>query len=483
MKILEGKYKKNSLASMMRSLVLVGGANLVTVALGIIRLKLIAVMFGAAGVGLWGIYSNLLNTLATGAGLGLSTSAVQKIASSKEDQEALRTTIFTLSTTILIQGVICTGLAIAFSAPISAALTLSTDNSYSISIVAIAALFSMLSLARMSVLQGQRQVKLLSQATVVGAILGTALGALILYSKIENGIVLFILVQPVSSYLSALYYTKKAKLHHNDKIRPLRIFSAWLALAAVGVPLMLGVLVQTSSILAVRTVITQHLGVVEVGLFAASWTIAMHYVGFLFNSMAVDYLPRLSGCISSKVEQNILVNRQIQLGLLVATPILLAMIVYAPTIVSIFYSQEFSSISPIIRWQMVGNFFKLASWPLAFMLIAGKLPVQFLLVEVIWNVLFLTIVWIGIGELGLLVTGYSFAFCYIVYFVILWFYLQMTFSLTLYRRTLWLLVAALVSALAILALIYIQSSLLHLLGAIICFLWTICSIYALTRKD
>lgn len=79
-------------------------------------------------------------------------------------------------------------------------------------------------------------------------------------------------------------------------------------MARLGSAFMLGGLATTSTLLLVRSVITQELGLEAAGYFAATWGITMTYVGFLLSAMGADYYPRLTEVIHDRQAANALMN-------------------------------------------------------------------------------------------------------------------------------------------------------------------------------
>ena len=71
-----------------------GGASVINILIGIIRIKVVAVLLGPAGIGLIGIFQSLVSTAATFAGLGIATAASREIAQANgtEDSHALAVT-------------------------------------------------------------------------------------------------------------------------------------------------------------------------------------------------------------------------------------------------------------------------------------------------------------------------------------------------------------------------------------------------------
>ena len=75
---------------LVRSMLVIGCATSVGIVLGIVRVKVLALLLGPAGVGLMGIYTNVLQTSAQLAGLGLGQSGVRRLAAKQGDPQELR---------------------------------------------------------------------------------------------------------------------------------------------------------------------------------------------------------------------------------------------------------------------------------------------------------------------------------------------------------------------------------------------------------
>ncbi|MCB1365995.1 MAG: hypothetical protein KDK02_17935, partial [Rhodobacteraceae bacterium] len=65
---------------LVKSMLMIGSAQAVSVVISVLRVKVLALLVGPAGIGLLGIYQNLRETGALGAGLGLQNSGVREIA-------------------------------------------------------------------------------------------------------------------------------------------------------------------------------------------------------------------------------------------------------------------------------------------------------------------------------------------------------------------------------------------------------------------
>ena len=70
-------------------MLVIGSAQAVNILISIVRMKVLAVLLGPSGVGLLSIYNSLLEMVKQTAGLGMGSSGVREIASSRGDEATL----------------------------------------------------------------------------------------------------------------------------------------------------------------------------------------------------------------------------------------------------------------------------------------------------------------------------------------------------------------------------------------------------------
>jgi PST family polysaccharide transporter len=113
-----------------------------------------------------------------------------------------------------------------------------------------------------------------------------------------------------------------------------------------------------------RVFIINDLGLAAVGLYTATWTLSSYYGGIILRAMGADFYPRLTAASNDHSMMNRLVNEQIEMGLLIAVPGILAILALAPWVLHLFYSSDFEAGAGIIRWQVLGVFVQVFSWPI-----------------------------------------------------------------------------------------------------------------------
>jgi PST family polysaccharide transporter len=69
--------------------------------------------------------------------------------------------------------------------------------------------------------------------------------------------------------------------------------------------------------------------------------------------------------------------------------------------------------------QLIGDFFKIASWLLAFIMIARAKTYLYILTELVYGVILLLFVYVCVEQLGAVGAVYAYAIAYISYFVMM----------------------------------------------------------------
>ena len=384
-------------------------------------MKVLAVLLGPSGVGLLSIYNSLLGMVQQTAGLGMGSSGVREIASSRGDEATLSRVRRVLFAAHLIQGTLAMIAVWLLRERIAIWLFGDAVRATEVGLIGIAILLSLLASAQTALLQGLRKIGDLGRVTVIGAFVGTLAGLAAVWLQGESGLIWFILVQPLAAVFIALHYTRRLPKPTAARLSLVETWDVWKPMAKLGAAFMLGGLATATTLLLVRGRISQELGLDAAGYFAAAWGITMTYVGFLLGAMGADYYPRLTEVIHDKVAAVRLMNDQAQLGLAIGGPVLLLFIGLAPWMITLLFSSAFEPAVTLLQWQMVGNVFKLASWAMSFSIVAAARGKTFFFMELSFNIVFLRHgLRVFLPRVGLEVTAYAFVLGYLVYLTIVY---------------------------------------------------------------
>lgn len=409
--------EKTSHRQILRSSSIIGGASVINILIGLLRIKVVAVLLGPAGVGLVGILQNLMATASTVAALGFGTVGTRQIAEAagREDQPGIdtaRRALFwgTLGLAVL-GGVLLWALRHVLADKVLADPSLAPLVGW----LAVGVALTIASGSQGALLTGMRRVGDIARVQVYSAFMSAALGIGAIWLLGEAGLLLFILAGPISGFVIGHLYVARLPKVQSPAVPLPALAGQWKTMARLGTAFMVAGLVGVLGQLAVRTLVQRELGAESLGYFQAAWMISMTYLGFVLGAMGTDYYPRLTAAIHDHATANRLVNEQTEVALLLAGPVLLGMLALVPWVIPLLYTAEFAPAASILRWQILGDVLKIVSWPLGFVILAAGDGRTFVLSESAAMAVFVGITWLALPWLGIQATGVGFLLMYMVY--------------------------------------------------------------------
>ncbi len=408
----------------LKSSSIIGGASVINILIGLFKIKVVAVLLGPAGIGLIGLLQNVMSMASSVASMGMGTAGTRQIAeaNAEDDQQAIATARRALFWGTMVLAVLGGLVVWLFREPLASTFLDDQSKSSWIGWLSIGVILSVASGSQTALLNGMRKIVDLAKLRIYSALFATILGIAAVWTWKEKGLLFFIISVPLASFILGHLYVNKLPKIVVKHTPVLALNKQWKALLQLGFAFMVAGLAGTLGQLAVRTLVQNRLGSVDLGLFQAAWTISMTYIGFVLAAMSADYYPRLTGVIKDNIAATRLVNEQTEIALLLAGPVFLAMLTLAPWVLTLLYSSDFVSAAHILRWQILGDILKVISWPLGFVIVAIGASKTFLILESMVMVIFYTFTWLGIDYIGIEATGVSFFIMYLVYLpvVYLW---------------------------------------------------------------
>ena len=407
----------NSYRQILRSTSIIGGASVINILIGLVRIKVAAVLLGPTGVGLIGLFSNLIAAAANVAALGMGTVGTRQIAAANGlgELQAVSVARRALFWGTLVMAVVGALVFWLLRGVLATRVLADSARSNEVGWLALGVGLTVACGSQGALLNGMRRIGDLARISVYSAALATVLGVGSLLLWHEKGLLVYLLLTPVISFLVGGWYVARLPKVHASRT-PLRALAQqWGSLARLGVAFMLAGLALTLGQLVIRTLVQRELGAEALGLFEAAWIISMTYIGFVLRAMGTDYYPRLSAVINDHAAVNKLVNEQTEVALLLAGPVFLSMLGLAPWVIELLYSSKFSEAAVVLRWQVLGDILKVASWPLGFVILAAGDGRTFLFSDTLAIAVFVLCVWLGLPYLGLQITGIGFLLMYTVY--------------------------------------------------------------------
>jgi O-antigen/teichoic acid export membrane protein len=415
---------KHSYRNVLNATSLFGGVQVINILISLIRSKVIAVLIGPLGMGISSLLLSTMQLINGITNLGLERSAVKDISLANNDSntESVAKTISILKKLVWITITIGVVIMIVASPWLSEIAFGNKDYTISFMWISIALLFNQLSSSQLAVLQGLRKLQYLAKANLLGNFIGLLITLPLYYFFRIDAIVPAIIIATFMSFVFTYYYSQKLEID-TIKITRKEAISEGKSMINLGVMLSLSSMITLLVAYIIRIYINtvnggDELGIKEVGLYNAGFVILNSYVGIIFNAMGTDYFPRLSAISEEIVKIRKTVLEQAVIAILLITPIIVIFLAFAPLIITILYSNEFSPIVAMVSWGILGMIFKAVSWSMGYMIIAKGDSKVFIKTAIGFNTILLLFNGLGYYYGGLEGIGFSFFIYYIIHYIV-----------------------------------------------------------------
>ncbi|WP_417740598.1 O-antigen translocase [Rosistilla oblonga] len=412
--------QKSDYATILKSSSIIGGSQVINMAIGLLRTKAVAVLIGPSGVGLVGTLQSVLTIASTVAGLGIQTSGVRDVAIhfGKDDLRQITRTVITLRRICWATGIFGF-ISLWLMAPWISQWTFQSQERVStIRWLALTILLGNLAGGQAAIIQGTRRIGDLARISVIGGIASTAVSIGFYVWLGIDGIAPALLALSFVSLTASTYFSRKIQLAP-AQITWLESFRQAIDLTGLGLTLVWsGLLVAIVSYLT-RLMLIETLNLSSVGIYTAAFTLSGLLVNFVLRAMGADYYPRLTAASNDHNAVNRMVNQQTEIGLLLALPGLLATLTFAPLAIRLLYTAEFLPAAALLQWFALGCLGRVISWPMGFILLACSKSKTFAVTETATNMAHLAMIWLGLQTLQLIGVSIAYAASYLFHTILM----------------------------------------------------------------
>lgn len=399
----------------LRAITVVGGGSLVAVAVGVARTKVAALMVGPVGIGTIGLLTTIVTTASSIAAVGLGRAGTREIAAAvRRGRGALSTARRAVQLAAWFLGICGALLFWAASGIVGKGVFHGEPGAAALPWMAPGVAFGVVALGQGAVFGGMRRLGAIARVSVLSAIAGSVVGLLCLAAGGAPGMAGYVIAVPAAAALVGAWFLARRVPPAGGLPAPV-LMRHWKSMAGVGPPFMMAGLVTLVAQLLVQIAVQRRLGAAGLGHFQAAWSISMTYLGLILSSLAADFYPRLVSALPDRRKVETMVNDQVEVLLTIAAPILLALLVGSSWVLRLLYSSQFAVAASMLRWQILGDVLKLASWPMGFVLLACGAGRRFLIAEAVAMAVFVVAARVLLQTQGLRGAGQAFLLMYVVY--------------------------------------------------------------------
>ena len=435
----------------MKAMGLFGGVQVMGILCSIIRTKLVAMWIGPVGIGLFGLFNNALEMIATGTNLGIRSSSVRDISQAMEKRDP---SLVARMVTVVRKWSLWLGLAGALltlaAAPLLSEWTFGdSTHIWGFVVLSVAVLLQALTNGEYAVLQGTARLKRLASVTLWGTIVGLAVSVPLFYLLRERSIVPSIIAYALA--LAAFAWLFRNRDYPVAEVTHRETFDMGKGFVRLGIYMTLGNFATILASYAFNAWLNIHAGTDQVGFYQAGYTLINKYTGLILTALGMEYYPRLSRVADSKLRLRAFVSQEINVAIAIMAPVVALFILLRELVVWILYTPEFNVILTFVSWGMIGTVLRTLSWCLAFTILAKGDGKTYLWTEVASAVINLVLNIVFYRWWGLTGLGVAFLVSYLLYTLIIAVVYFKTYKLSVTRASFFNLLWTLAVAAAVMA--------------------------------
>lgn len=409
-----------------------GFAQFFVILVAMIKVKLTASIIGPVGIGLIYTLTNMTGLIGTITNFGLGTIAIKNISKTTKFNNSFLLTrvISTYWKLAIFTGSLGTLIVIIFSYYLSKISFGNSDYALMFIIISVTLLFAQINTGQFVVLQSLRYFKKLAYSNLISGIIILVVTVLIFYFYGIKGVAASIFVSSLIPTVINWAFIKKMKIQ-KVKISSQRLKKYGKELLTLGSLISLSRIMPLFSTLVLNAFIIRVSGLNDVGFYNAGFAIIFTYTGIIFTAMEAEYFSRLSTQANNKEVFNNCVNQQVELAILLIAPVVMLFVFFASFGVLLLYTSKFLIIENMIRFAMLGLFFKCLTWPLSYIFLVRNDNKLYFLNEFGFNAVFLILNIIFYNYLGIEGLGYSYFIAVLINLLFVLFILKKKYNFRL----------------------------------------------------
>lgn len=404
---------KDSYAHVLKYTSIFGSIQGLSIFLSLVRTKVLAVLLGPLGMGYVSLFNSALNFISLTTGLGLSMSAVKNLSEVYEQGDKDNISYFVnvirywSMLTAVLGVLVCVMLG-----PLLGHYTFSWGN-HTLHFVLLAPAVAMMAITggEIVILKSSQQLRQLAIAQVYAAVCGVVISIPVYYIWELKGIIPVIVLMAMAQMVLILYFSMRLFPYRFQKNN--KMFHEGLGMVRLGMAFTIAAAISSGGEMLLRSYLNVKTNMDEVGLYNAIYMIIVTYAGMVFTAMETDYYPRLSGVNKDIVESNRIVNIQLEVSVLLISPMLVGMMIFLPILIPLLFSSKFQPIVPITQLAIIAMFLKSVTLPVAYLSLARGRSRSFLFLETAYWVFFVVAFIVCYHFWGLFGTGIAIVLAHI----------------------------------------------------------------------
>ena len=382
-----------------------GGVQGLNILVSLVRNKLTALLLGPGGMGLVSLFNTTVNFISQATNLGISFSAVRHISEyfDEGDRQKAEHFVKVLRGWSLLTALVGMLVCIVMG-PFLSNYTFSWGD-HTLHFILLAPAVGMIAITggETAILKGCRKLGALAYVQVFSIIAALVISVPAYYFFWEAGSVPVIVLMAFVVMCLTIRQSFKLFPFHLNGVKG--ILGEGMEMVRLGVAFTLAGIVGSTAELIIRSYLNVCGDLDMLGLYNAGYMLTVTYASMVFSAMETDYFPRLSAVQHDISATNDTVNRQMEVSLLLISPMLAALIIALPILIPLLFSDMFRPVVGMAQVSALAMYLKVLTLPVAYITLARGYSLSYLFLETAYFIVFVGLIIFGYEHWGLFGTG------------------------------------------------------------------------------
>lgn len=352
--------------------------------LGIISSKVISVFLGTSGMAIMGSFRNFALMVKSLATLGASNSIVKLFVENKHDKKELSIIYSTFFWLFLIISIFLTLLLLVFATQLSSFLFFTDTYSNSIRFFGLLLPFMVINTFWLAIYNGLEKYKQIVIIQIISNIIVFGITVFLIWKHgIVGGLYSIAIGEFIMVVITLLFIRKDneyfkfdlQKIINKKYSKVIKKFSIMAILSAIIVPL---------TLLFIRNYIVKSYSIHEAGIWDAVNRLSSFYMMFFSSGLSLYYMPKLA---SINTDREFITELKSYFKVFVPLFLLMLIVIFfiKEIIVTVAFTEEFSSINQLLIWQLAGDFLRIITLAFGFQIVVKMMTKRYIVGEIIFN--------------------------------------------------------------------------------------------------
>ncbi|XNS85165.1 O-antigen translocase [Vibrio cyclitrophicus] len=384
---------------------------------GLIINKAISIFVGPSGLAIIGQFQNSLSIIQAAAKGGINSGVTKYTAELRGDDKEIKSLWSTaLTFTLICSGIISLILAI-FSGKISYLIFNNNDYQYVIVILSLSIVLFSVNQLLLSIINGLKEVDTFMSIVIYQGIYSLFFTTLLIFLFSLEGALIALVTNQSVILVFILFKLNKHKHIIKERfsielsrvyLKKLVRYSAMAIISMLSMPL---------ALIEIRDIISQNISLESAGYWQAMHYISNTYLMLVTMLMGSYYLPRLSEIKSMKEIKKVILHH-----LSIAVPMLFialgGVFLMKTIVIKMLFTESFNGMIPLFKWFLIGDFVRICSWFLSYLMLAKALMKMNIFSEMTLALGYYLLSDLFILKYGLVGVTYAFFLNNVIYFFI-----------------------------------------------------------------